>query len=407
MARAKYLFEKPFFGGGDPSYKQLKNIPEQEIDAIIKDFEEGTPVIAIKKKYPYFSSRPFKLQLPFILSAYKCERCDGPRYYRLARKPGTGRVYTYDQICADCGHNDSFECSCKYCVKEYEEDWDKLLSENYSSPKPIEKLNVLDKTHLQALIKTFYNEEKQSLDFPRSNESRGYYAETLPEAFASTIRNFIDRQILVPNREHNRHLVTEEFNFETAELYKTFQPISPTNTYWVLNLEHNGTRLSFQDFQNLSHDQDYSSRDKSLLWRRIYHAEILQYTEYYTIKILGIQLDDLYYDYITDVLIEKFSLSQAFALIYFATRSTLMYKTEHNPRRKNLISNFRNNIMRNAKRYADKELHGFNRPHAINLSYENELILRKTLKIKGDYFFSETQDIVPNYQPWDSWDEEE
>src|SRR5699024_4087818 len=114
--------------------------------------------------------------------------------------------------------------------------------------------------------------------------------------------------------------------------------------------------------------------------------------------VLKMDFKELLFDFVADTLIEKFSLSQAFALVYYSMKSTLQFMTKYNPDKARITSNFRNNIYRSAERYDSKTAYRFFRPSNINLSTTNSIINGDVLHVVGDYFYQKTDQIVPNYQ---------
>lgn len=395
MARVKYLFKTPFYGVDIGSLDALKELSDAELDEIIEDFSSGATVAVMKEKYPYFNNRAFDSQLPYILSDKSCEQCKGLIYYKLERRQGR-IAHAINEACADCGHTGDTNCSCETCVNEAKDLWDKFLARNFSSPKDIDQINTYDEALLYFLTEFHDTSDAKHIKF--YSTSRYSYANTkdyrFPKEISNLIYNFIDRQLLIPSKTKNLHLI-EKLEHDTTRVrvdYKT------TRTYWDINLSLNGEKLSIAEFKELQKDKILTDAEKAMLWREVYLDEVSQYTAQISSMYLKQDLDAIYYDYITDAMIGDYSLSQAFAQIYYAVIATMKYKTLYNPSEAHINSNFRNNIMRNISNYDAKTSSNFNRPNYINSSIYNEFIIKNILEIKGDYFHSHTKEIIPSFE---------
>lgn len=396
MARAKYLFKTPFYGVDIGSLDALKELSDAELDEIIEDFRSGEKVGVMKKKYPYFNTNPFNSQLPYILSDKNCELCSGTMYYKLDRRPASS-AYRDLEVCIDCGHTGDFNCTCESCANEDKKIWEDYLSKNFSNPKDIEQISVYDEVLLYFIIEHYATDNLEHIKFPSTSKySYEYYdiSYSFPTEISHIIRNFIDRHILIPSKTDNLHLIYK-YEFEGINVEINHKTIK---TNWDINLSRNGEKISIAEFKELQQTKILSDAEKVMLWREIYLEEISQYTAQQSSKFLNQDLDSIFYDYITDAMIADYSLSQAFALIYFAVSSTMRYIAEHSSRKLHIYSNFRNNIMRNIARYDAKTCKNFNRPNYVNSSIHNEFIIKNILEIKGDYFYSYTKEIIPSFE---------
>lgn len=395
MAQEKYLFETPFYCIDIGSLDALKELSDAELDEIIEDFRSGEKVSVMRKKYPYFNTTPFNSQLPYILSDKSCELCSGTVYYKLDRYPAR-RAYRDLETCMDCGHTSNINCSCESCMNEDKKIWEEYLSKKFSNPKDIEQISAYDEALLYFITEHYATDNLEHIKFPSpSKYSYGYNrSSSFPKEISHVIQNFIDRHILIPSKANNLHLI-HKYELEGIHVeinYKT------SKTNWDINLNRSGEKISIADFKELQKHKILSDAEKAMLWREIYLEEVSQYTAQQSSDFLNQDLDSIFYDYITDAMIGDYSLSQAFAQIYFAVIATMRYKTKYAPNKSHIHSYFRKKIMQNISNYDAKTCKNYNRPSYINSSIYNEFIIKNILKIQGDYFYSHTKEIIPSFK---------
>lgn len=395
MAQEKYLFKTPFYGIDIGSLEALKELSDAELDEIIEDFSSGDTVAIIKKKHPYFNTNPFNSQLPYILSDKSCELCNGTVYYKLDRYPAR-KAYRDLEVCTDCGHTSNINCSCESCINEDKKIWEEYLSKNFSNPKDIEQINAYDEALLYFITEHYATDNLEHIMFQSTSKySYGNHrSSSFPEEISHVIRNFIDRHILIPSKADNLHLI---YKYELEDIHVEIN-YKTSKTNWDINLSRNGEKISVAEFKELQKYKVLNDAEKAMLWREIYLEEVSQYTAQLSSDFLNQDLDSIFYDYITDVLIADYSLSQAFAQIYFAVSSTMKYIAKYSPRNSHISSNFRKSIMRNVSNYDAKTCRNFNRPSYINSSIYKEFIIKNILKIQGDYFYSHTKEIIPTFE---------
>ncbi len=393
MAQDKYLFQTPI--GIEDVDSSLQNFSNKDLDKIFELFNNGEKITNIRHQFSKISNQRFEDQLPYVLSDEKCEKCGGDVYYKYSRSNPYKPLYVYARFCSNCGHNFEPDCSCEYCEKEYKDVWIKYLDKNYKAPLKQDSLSIYDEMNLLLLTRYYLDRETGCIKIS-SSSSNNYYSynnySSVPDEFKSAVYSLINQQILIPCKDYNRHLV-ELRDDDTATVNTSWVP----NVYWDLNLIDKDEPLTLIEFYNLIKDKEYSIKEKSLLWRDIYRDEVTQYIMQQSSEVLRMDIDDLLCDYITDLLIEDYSISQAFAQIYYAMSSSLRYLVKYKPTKQKVTSNFRNNVMRNAKRFNGKIAKSFNRPNYIDLSLLNELVIRTVLNVKGDYFYTKTKDVIPEY----------
>src|SRR5699024_6342796 len=149
--------------------------------------------------------------------------------------------------------------------------------------------------------------------------------ETLANGLDSVVYDLKKNGIIKPAPTFNRDIIKLKDN-GTAEIHI----YEVTDVLWNINLALNGDKLSVAGYLNLNEQQSFSIEEKSILWRSIYRNEIGQYLEYQALEIFHFEFNEIMVDFITDLFIEKYSLSQAFSQIYYAMSMSLRYMAKYN-----------------------------------------------------------------------------
>ena len=397
MAHNKYLFKAPDFDKS--TYQDLLNLTETEIDQIFTLVKDGNNVSVIRSQFPQIKQGKFDKYLPFVLSEEACEHCGGTVYIRYGRDTSTKGLYQIGKECVDCGHNYKPGCRCEKCKEEADIFWLMYLDKKYSEPIEIEKLDIQSKLQLSILIRKYQDSETPYIRFIEAPKKSYRYGSSfsytiLPNGMDDLFYSLKKKNILIPASVNNSQFVRLLGNGK-AEI----EPYDMTDVLWDINLTNDGERLSASDFLTLVDSQSFSIEEKSFLWRSIYLDEITQYLNHQSQAIFYFTFNPMFTDFITDLFIEKYSLSQAFAQIYYAMSMSLRYIAKYSPTQQKVVSNFRNNIIRNMDRYDRHKSSQFNRPSYVEGSYLNNYILDHILKVKGDYFSAYTENIIPEYVP--------
>lgn len=123
----------------------------------------------------------------------------------------------------------------------------------------------------------------------------------------SLVYDLKKENILIPGPEYNSHLIELLENGKSGIRYYDISDI-----LWDVNLAKNGLKLSVEECFELINNQEYSAEDKSQLWRFIYLDEVSQYLHHQSWDVLDFGFNEVFNDFITDLLIEKYFLSQVY-----------------------------------------------------------------------------------------------
>ena len=392
----------------------IKNLSPDKIEYVIEAYKSGRRITDIRNELPEIkSSKSFYNDLPYILTEEKCEHCDALVYYKPRRK---GNQYIETKYCIACKHDYTENCSCSVCKEEraeeekkiqeaFEKSWREFLEVNYSTKYSLEDLTIYDEINLALVLSRA--DLKNSIDFLIFKETtykkRTYYGyETcivpeheFPLPIFPYAHQLINKNILIPSIHSDK----KRIGFNTKDF--SYEHIGIDDVYWEINLyDQDNKQLSAHDYlHHFVNNREFSNVEKSIFWREIYTAEVKAYIKHETYSIIKYKFKEHLFEEITDILIEDFPLSQAYYLIYCATRNTLVYENKYPVNQKKVTSFFRNNITSLSEKFI-KKAKDFNRPNHLEVNHRSNFILNNILNQNGTkYFYLRTEDIVPNYIP--------
>ncbi|HLS11815.1 MAG TPA: hypothetical protein VK050_06610 [Flavobacteriaceae bacterium] len=399
MARETYLYDNSNFDK-DENYEAVISLNQEERAEILSLVDNHNNVSVIKERFPQIPKGRFDQFIPLVLSDEKCEKCDGAIYNRYERDINRKTLRQIGKECIDCGHNFESDCTCNSCNTKAENLWKLYLVKNFPKPLEVDSLSADEKVKLSIILNTYQDPDSPYIRFFPKEKNRYRYGsyisyETLANGLDSVVYDLKKQGIIKPAPSFNRNLIKLKDN-GTAEIHI----YEVTDVLWDINLALNGEKLVVADYLNLVEHKDFTIEEKSILWRSIYRNEIQQYLDHQALEIFHFDFNEIMVDFITDLFIEKYSLSQAFSQIYYAMSMSLRYLAKYNTNKQKVTANFRNNIIRNMERFGRNKATRFNRPSYVEGSYINNYILDNILRIKGDYFSAYTEDIIPEFVPF-------
>src|SRR5690625_372597 len=399
MARETYLYDNSNFDK-DENYEAVISLNQEERAEILSLVDNHNNVSVIKERFPQIPKGRFDQFIPLVLSDEKCEKCDGAIYNRYERDINRKTLRQIGKECIDCGHNFESDCTCNSCNTKAENLWKLYLVKNFPKPLEVDSLSADEKVKLSIILNTYQDPDSPYILFFTKEKNRYRYGsyisyETLANGLDSVVYDLKKQGIIKPAPSFNRNLIKLKDN-GTAEIHI----YEVTDVLWDINLALNGEKLVVADYLNLVEHKDFTIEEKSILWRSIYRNEIQQYLDHQALEIFHFDFNEIMVDFITDLFIEKYSLSQAFSQIYYAMSMSLRYLAKYNTNKQKVTANFRNNIIRNMERFGRNKATRFNRPSYVGGSYINNYILDNILRIKGDYFSAYTEDIIPEFVPF-------
>lgn len=404
MAQEKFYFNDP--------NSPVQKLSNKEIEYIIEAYKSEEYVLAIEREFPQIKSNySFFHNLPYTLTDEICECCSAPIYNKPKR---TGYKYRMVKLCIACHHDYTDNCSCNFCEteraekKKKEEEkfakaWKDHLDKEYRIKYALTDISIYDEISLAVIANNVRPDEDDYLRFhpmsePNEFEHSGEFREhEIPEKFTELINPLIKRDLIIPSIHCGRNV--GQFKNDTFQV--NYDDLN--KFYWAFNV------YEYWDYQDkvtplslLQHikEREFSTAEKTALWRDIYKNEIKHYAIHATQEILRFDLQNHLYDYITDILIEDYSLSQAYALIYFTTSAALRYEAKYPVDNRRLNTFFRNKVSEYANRFrTEKTAKNFNRISYFEISLFDQFVMKNILgDIESKFFYLKTEDIIPEFQ---------
>tara|TARA_Y100001954_G_C15807807_1_gene603584 strand:+ start:273 stop:1439 length:1167 start_codon:yes stop_codon:yes gene_type:complete len=333
---------------------KIAHLSKEEIEELIKRYYSGEKIKDLIESFQIscHSSQLIKL-FPKKQLSENCEYCG-----TALVKDWTSRGYSWgtnDAYCPSCKHSLNEHCRCKNC-----QDKRKRLREE----KEKEEREFL--TH-------FLNSQKsKSVDFSTlSLKEKIYLGAFLREGISE------DFKIICPiGRFENSLAPTSDLSFEIIDSLKTkgiisispissyssFEKINPetgnftyyfNQVYWELNLHEDGKEQIDLINTLINPDFNLSSEEAYDFWIEIALNEALEYLEYNVGNALGIEFSaGKKTMLVLRDLLNNFSVSQIFAILYNSTNKAARFYLERNVSRNHAA----NSIITNAHNYAERAL---------------------------------------------------
>lgn len=377
----------------DNYFSIMQALSQEDRAEIIALCQQGKKITEVREQFPEIPLGAFDMFIPLILSKEKCEICEGAVYERYHRKTNKKSLHKVGKICIDCGHNFEPDCTCSSCNEKAENLWHHYLDTSFPEPFDYLELNPQQKVELFYLLSTYRDSQYSFLRFYNESPSHHYYRsndtyDTLGRSLDTIVLGLKRVGILKPAPQFNRDVI---FLKEDGSAELRTQGV--TGLLWDININLNGSKLSLQNFLDI----EFNAEEKSIIWRSIYLSEVAQYLNHQAQDIFNFKFNEIMVDFITDLFIEKYALSQACSLIYYSMSMSLRYMAKYKTTKQNVTSNFRNNLMRNMERFDRAKANHFNRPSYVVSSPLNRFILDNILMVKGEYFSTYTENIIPGY----------
>lgn len=376
-------------------------------EAQLREFIENHIANRLSRKemlniYPWAQrSVSFTKDLPYSKSDASCSNCSGTVYVKTAKDNNS---LVERKLCPKCNHEFNKKCTCNYCEEkkkaesEREEQrffqvFDQDVLTSFKIPVALEDLSIMDELKLQIFAELFYDGQKQLLNLKRRKEETKLYKELRKTFLTDPFESFVKRRILKPIA-----------SYDPSKYYYNL-PVyinrNPEQFNWTINLTENGNLISLEEFTTRNDVKQYSTETLFKLWKEIYSAEILQYIEYNSNKLLKLKLDHFTISFTVHLLIPHFSLAKAFAIIYTVLASTLRYSQAYEGSLQHITTYFRNKLMKVAEEAKTaRTFNDFNRPSGMTTDPFHMYILDRVLYVASNYFYCNTKAILGvEYQP--------
>lgn len=346
-------------------HEKLRHLTMLQIESLMNKYYNGVKASDIIKEYNIdtTSSKLYTLFLPIICEDIICPVCNEPMYKERDSKSS----YSWNKkkpFCAICGHTDEIICKCNYCIAEREkvrklneERKVRILQEKREKIKKVYDLNIVpvnysdlnfrEKVFLGALLRTSLSEDMEVI-LPLNDAERelaptiGYIKEILSYLIGRGVISVDSNSSIDAFLDSN-----EEKDIEFP------------NVYYITMVKYRINIVGDEDIKNILskiiNPKSFSDADKEdalNIWKEIALEECIEYFEY--------QMKSVRFDFnigektiaIFKDLLENFSVSQIYGIIYKSVANATKYYQESSVSKKQAA----NSVIGGCQRYAERAM---------------------------------------------------
>lgn len=346
-------------------HEKLRHLTMLQIESLMNKYYNGVKASDIIKEYNIdtTSSKLYTLFPPIICEDIICPVCNEPMYKERDSKSS----YSWNKkkpFCAICGHTDEIICKCNYCIAEREkvrklneERKVRILQEKREKIKKVYDLNIVpvnyselnfrEKVFLGALLRTSLSEEMEVI-LPLNDAERelaptiGYIKEILSYLIGRGVISVDSNSSIDAFLDSN-----EEKDIEFP------------NVYYITMVKYRINIVGDEDIKNILskiiNPKSFSDADKEdalNIWKEIALEECIEYFEY--------QMKSVRFDFnigektiaIFKDLLENFSVSQIYGIIYKSVANATKYYQESSVSKKQAA----NSVIGGCQRYAERAM---------------------------------------------------
>ena len=346
-------------------HEKLRHLTMLQIESLMNKYYNGVKASDIIKEYNIdtTSSKLYTLFPPIICEDIICPVCNEPMYKERDSKSS----YSWNKkkpFCAICGHTDEIICKCNYCIAEREkvrklneERKVRILQEKREKIKKVYDLNIVpvnyselnfrEKDFLGALLRTSLSEDMEVI-LPLNDAERelaptiGYIKEILSYLIGRGVISVDSNSSIDAFLDSN-----EEKDIEFP------------NVYYITMVKYRINIVGDEDIKNILskiiNPKSFSDADKEdalNIWKEIALEECIEYFEY--------QMKSVRFDFnigektiaIFKDLLENFSVSQIYGIIYKSVANATKYYQESSVSKKQAA----NSVIGGCQRYAERAM---------------------------------------------------
>lgn len=346
-------------------HEKLRHLTMLQIESLMNKYYNGVKASDIIKEYNIdtTSSKLYTLFPPIICEDIICPVCNEPMYKERDSKSS----YSWNKkkpFCAICGHTDEIICKCNYCIAEREkvrklneERKVRILQEKREKIKKVYDLNIVpvnyselnfrEKVFLGALLRTSLSEDMEVI-LPLNDAERelaptiGYIKEILSYLIGRGVVSVDSNSSIYAFLDSN-----EEKDIEFP------------NVYYITMVKYRINIVGDEDIKNILskiiNPKSFSDADKEdalNIWKEIALEECIEYFEY--------QMKSVRFDFnigektiaIFKDLLENFSVSQIYGIIYKSVANATKYYQESSVSKKQAA----NSVIGGCQRYAERAM---------------------------------------------------
>lgn len=346
-------------------HEKLRHLTMLQIESLMNKYYNGIKASDIIKEYNIdtTSSKLYTLFPPIICEDIICPVCNEPMYKERDSKSS----YSWNKkkpFCAICGHTDEIICKCNYCIAEREkvrklneERKVRILQEKREKIKKVYDLNIVpvnyselnfrEKVFLGALLRTSLSEDMEVI-LPLNDAERelaptiGYIKEILSYLIGRGVVSVDSNSSIDAFLDSNKE-----------------KDIEFPNVYYITMVKYRINIVGDEDIKNILskiiNPKSFSDADKEdalNIWKEIALEECIEYFEY--------QMKSVRFDFnigektiaIFKDLLENFSVSQIYGIIYKSVANATKYYQESSVSKKQAA----NSVIGGCQRYAERAM---------------------------------------------------
>ena len=346
-------------------HEKLRHLTMLQIESLMNKYYNGVKASDIIKEYNIdtTSSKLYTLFPPIICEDIICPVCNEPMYKERDSKSS----YSWNKkkpFCAICGHTDEIICKCNYCIAEREkvrklneERKVRILQEKREKIKKVYDLNIVpvnyselnfrEKVFLGALLRTSLSEDMEVI-LPLNDAERelaptiGYIKEILSYLIGRGVVSVDSNSSIDAFLDSNEK-----------------KDIEFPNVYYITMVKYRINIVGDEDIKNILskiiNPKSFSDADKEdalNIWKEIALEECIEYFEY--------QMKSVRFDFnigektiaIFKDLLENFSVSQIYGIIYKSVANATKYYQESSVSKKQAA----NSVIGGCQRYAERAM---------------------------------------------------
>lgn len=346
-------------------HEKLRHLTMLQIESLMNKYYNGVKASDIIKEYNIdtTSSKLYTLFPPIICEDIICPVCNEPMYKERDSKSS----YSWNKkkpFCAICGHTDEIICKCNYCIAEREKVRElneerkvRILQEKREKIKKVYDLNIVpvnyselnfrEKVFLGALLRTSLSEDMEVI-LPLNDAERelaptiGYIKEILSYLIGRGVISVDSNSSIDAFLDSN-----EEKDIEFP------------NVYYITMVKYRINIVGDEEIKNILskiiNPKSFSDADKEdalNIWKEIALEECIEYFEY--------QMKSVRFDFnigektiaIFKDLLENFSVSQIYGIIYKSVANATKYYQESSVSKKQAA----NSVIGGCQRYAERTM---------------------------------------------------
>lgn len=346
-------------------HEKLRHLTMLQIESLMNKYYNGVKASDIIKEYNIdtTTSKLYTLFPPIICEDIICPVCNEPMYKERDSKSS----YSWNKkkpFCAICGHTDEIICKCNYCIAEREKVRKlnekrkvTILQEKREKIKKVYDLNIVpvnyselnfrEKVFLGALLRTSLSEDMEVI-LPLNDAERelaptiGYIKEILSYLIGRGVVSVDSNSSIDAFLDSN-----EEKDIEFP------------NVYYITMVKYRINIVGDEDIKNILskiiNPKSFSDADKEdalNIWKEIALEECIEYFEY--------QMKSVRFDFnigektiaIFKDLLENFSVSQIYGIIYKSVANATKYYQESSVSKKQAA----NSVIGGCQRYAERAM---------------------------------------------------